>query len=403
MGWSFPEKRGQMTSAQSGNHPSTDAVCVVVGTRPGIIKMSPLVRELQERNCSFFVIHTGQHYSYFMDQQFFEDLELPQPEHHLDSAEEGSLHGEQTAVMLTGIEKVLVRERPRVVVVGGDANTNLAGALAARKLGIEVGHVEAGLRSFDWRMPEEHNRVMIDHISEHLFAPTKRACENLQKDWVRGKIYLTGNTIVEALRYHAVMASTRSDVLATYGIARKGYFLLTLHRAENVDSASRLALLLSAVEAIIKQHDVPVVFPCHPRTRKRLREFGLEDRAVSLTELHLIEPMGYLDFLKMEANAALVLTDSGGIQEESCILKVPCVTLRETTERQETVEVGSNIVAGLEPESTLHATTQMLRARREWPNPFGDGKAAKRIVDVLMGAEPEPLTSQDHREGQSSQ
>ena len=365
-----------------------DATCVVVGTRPGIIKMSPIIRELELRKLPFFVLHSGQHYSYEMDRVFFESLGLQEPKHQLPPCREGSLHGEQTAAMLTGIERVLAEEKPKIVLVCGDANTNLSGALAGRKLHIPVGHVEAGLRSFDWRMPEEHNRVIIDHISEYLFAPTERACENLRRDWVRGHIYLTYNTIVDAIRQHLEVARRTSSALTRLHLESGTYILMTLHREENVDDPGRLAKVLEGVAAVIQRHGYDIVWLCHPRTTQRLTNFGLQDRATAIQGLRIERSVGYLDFLVLQANAALVLTDSGGLQEESCALQIPCVTLRETTERPETVEVEANMLAGLETDAILAAVGRMLNRSRQWENPYGDGKAASRIVDAIVHDSP---------------
>ncbi len=363
----------------------SDSVCVIVGTRPGIIKMSPIIKELSWRQVPSFTLHTGQHYSYEMDKKFFEDLGLPKPLYHLPQCKPGSLHGEQTANMLSGIESVLIEAKPRLVLVCGDANTNLAGALAARKLQIEVGHVESGLRSNDWRMPEEHNRVIIDHISDYLFAPTPRARQNLADDNVKGKIYLTGNTIVDALIQHVEIAENKSAIMKTLSLPKNGYILTTIHREENVDHIDTLTEIIKGLELIGGNLDFPIVLPVHPRTKKRFSDFNQWSKLAGIQNLTIIDPVGYLDFLILLRNAALVLTDSGGIQEESCILHTPCVTLRENTERQETVYVKSNTIAGTKPERILNAVERSLEKEADWPNPFGDGRAAKRIIDVSVG------------------
>ncbi|KXA91409.1 UDP-N-acetylglucosamine 2-epimerase [candidate division MSBL1 archaeon SCGC-AAA259A05] len=360
-----------------------DKISVLVGTRPSIVKMGPIIKELEKKDINSFVIHAGQHYSYNMDREFFEDLDLKEPEYLVESTKECEYHGEQTAEMLKGIEKVLLNEKPKVILVCGDANFNLAGALAGRKLRIKVGHVEAGLRSNDWRMPEEHNRVMIDHISDYLFAPTEEAKENALKDNVKGEVFVTGNTIVDAVNQNLKIAEEKSQILEKLGLTEESYFVITAHREENVDSKRNLSKLIETIEKIGENHQSSkIVYPVHPRTRKRLKEFELADRAESIDKLNLMEPLGYLDFLKLLKNARLVLTDSGGIQEESCIMQVPCVTLRENTERPETVEVGSNIVAGLEPSEVLKATEEMLSRERNWKNPFGEGTAAENIVKI---------------------
>lgn len=368
---------------------SINSVCIVVGTRPGIIKMSPLIRECELRGVDHFVIHTGQHYSPEMDNVFFQDLGLEIPKHHLKNIKDSTTHGAQTAMMLMGVEKALIREEPKVVLVCGDANTNLAAALAARKLRCVVGHVESGLRSNDWRMPEEHNRVMMDHIAELLFAPTKETAENLQKDNVRGKIVVTGNTIVDAVMQHIAIAREKSTVVKDLGLRKDDYFLMTAHREENVDSRETLSDLIECAKSVIGACQKEIIFPLHPRTRKRLSEFGLTEQFEEVKGLRVIEPAGYLDLLNIMEQSLLVLTDSGGLQEEACILKVPCVTLRENTERPETTRVGANVIAGTKPVEVVAAVHKMLQVPRQWPNPLGDGKAAMRIIDevekVLQG------------------
>lgn len=361
-------------------------VGVIMGTRPGIIKMSPVVRALEQHQIPFFIIHTGQHYSFEMDATFFQDLGLPEPLHHLDSVRHSKTHAGQTAEMLRGVESALLIEKPRVLLVGGDANTNLAGALAARKLQIAVAHMEAGLRSGDWRMPEEHNRVMIDHISEWLFAPTEQARRNMVEDNVRGNILVVGNTIVDAVRQNLEIARKRTSMLSQLDVQSHRFFLLTAHREENVDRAEILESLLRSAEQISSRHpDWPILFPVHPRTAERLREFGLDGLARSVSTLRLVGPMGYLDFLFLLSECRLVMTDSGGIQEEACILQRPCVTLRDNTERPETVEVGANEIAGMEPQNVVRAVEKMLVVPPAWSNPFGDGHAADRIAETLGG------------------
>lgn len=364
----------------------TNKIGVVVGTRPGIIKFSPVIRELCNRNADFFIIHTGQHYSHNMDGKFFEDLQLPEPKYINKIVREYKTHGGQTAEMIKGVEEACIREKPRVVIVGGDANTNLAGALAARKLvSIKVAHLEAGLRSNDWRMPEEHNRVIIDHISDILFAPTETAVQNLREDKVKGQIYLTGNTIVDAVQQNLEIAKSKSCIVSDIGLSSMDYFVLTLHREENVDSKENLRNILDGIRLVYEKFKKTIVFPVHPRTRERIKFFFHEGYLNTITGLKCIDPIGYLDFLLLLAEAALVMTDSGGIQEESCILHVPCVTLRENTERPETLDVGSNIVVGTEPENIVKAAEQMLNLKdRNWPNPYGNGTAAQKIVDILM-------------------
>jgi UDP-N-acetylglucosamine 2-epimerase (non-hydrolysing) len=347
------------------SHPT---VAVVLGTRPGIVKLAPVLRRLTDVGIPHFAIHSGQHYSQNMDRVFFEDLDLPAPEHRVGQQRPGVRQGEQTAEMLTGIEQILVRERPRVVLVGGDANTNLAGSLAARKLGLVVGHVEAGLRSRDWRMPEEHNRVMIDHISDVLFASSERAKSTAQAEGVRGRVVVTGSTIGEALR-HCLGSAGGTGNSAAVGDG-PGYVLATLHRQENVDDPAVLRELCTALCAVPGRLGMPVWWPLHPRARARLIEFGLLDTLTATDGLVLAEPAGYGEFTRLLSGAALMITDSGGVQQEACILRVPCVTARPSTEWVETVEVGANWVAGTQARQVIEASVAMAGRERDWPDPF---------------------------------
>jgi UDP-N-acetylglucosamine 2-epimerase (non-hydrolysing) len=359
-----------------------DVICIIVGTRPGIIKFSPIIREIEKRNKPFFIIHTGQHYSYNMDRLFFDELDLPHPKHRVPSVSQAKYHGAQTAKMLGGIEKALLKEKPKFVLVGGDANTNLAGALAARKLHIHLGHIEAGLRSDDWRMPEEHNRVMIDHISNLLFAPTEKSKKNLTRENVKGSIFITGNTIVDAIRQNVVIAKVKSKIKERLDLKNKDYLLLTLHREENIDFKENLVDILKAAKLVTETLGLEAVFPIHPRTKKRIRYFELGPLLKDIKKLRTIDPTGYLDFLTLLESCRLVLTDSGGVQEESCILRTPCVTLRENTERPETVTVGGNVVAGTKPATIMNKVRAIAHVQRTWKNPFGED-ASRKIVDIV--------------------
>ncbi|MDD5704107.1 MAG: UDP-N-acetylglucosamine 2-epimerase (non-hydrolyzing) [Dehalococcoidales bacterium] len=354
-------------------------IAVVLGTRPEIIKMAPVIRELEQRNADFLIIHTGQHYSYELDKIFFEQMNLPQARYNLEVGS-GS-HAGQTARILTGIEKVLLDEKPDIVLLEGDTNSILAGALAAAKLHIKVGHVEAGLRSYDRQMPEEINRILTDHCSDYLFAPTGKARANLLGEGIpEDKIFITGNTIVDAVYQNREIAKNSSNVLDTLKLKPKEYFLVTLHRQENVDDRGRFASMLESLDRVTDKFKQPVIYPVHPRSRKQMSEFGLATGRV-----RLIDPVDYLGFLQLEANAGLILTDSGGVQEEACILHVPCVTLRDNTERPETVEAGSNILAGADPHKILECAELMLSCPDNWENPFGDGRAGERIIDIVGG------------------
>lgn len=338
--------------------------------------MSPVIRYCQEAGLDHYVIHTGQHYSYDMDGIFYEELELPPPEFNLKVGSGG--HGEQTGKMLAAIETLLRREGADMVLVQGDTNTVLAGALAAAKLNIPVGHVEAGLRSFDRTMPEEVNRVVADHISTLFFAPTQRSAQNLRAEGLVDNVHVTGNTIVDAVRQNLDIARRKADPLRPLGLCKGKYILSTLHRAENVDQKERLARILAGIEQAHQALGLEVVLPLHPRTRKSIAAFDL---AVP-PGLHIIEPTGFLDFLRLEGEAALLITDSGGVQEESCILGVPCVTVRDNTERPETVECGSNALAGSDPERIRLEAERMARAPRDWSCPLGDGHSGRTIVQL---------------------
>jgi UDP-N-acetylglucosamine 2-epimerase (non-hydrolysing) len=350
---------------------------IILGTRPEIIKMSPVIRKCEQEGLDFFILHTGQHYSYNMDRIFFEKLHLPEP---LFNLEIGSgTHGEQTGRMIIEIEKILAKEAPDVVLVQGDTNTVLAGAIAASKMNIKIGHVEAGLRSYDRNMPEEINRRLTDHCSDYLFAPTEKSKEILVNEGISlDKIFITGNTIVDAVYQNLEIAKNSGNILDNWGLEEKKYFLVTAHRQENVDDLRKMKGILNGLRHVKDKFNLPIVFPVHPRTKKRMEEFNL-----NLDFLNLIEPLDFLDFLNLENKAKLILTDSGGVQEESCILGVPCVALRENTERPETIEVGSNILAGTDDIRIIICVEQMLNKRTKWANPFGDGKAADRIIERL--------------------
>ncbi|MGB7532382.1 MAG: UDP-N-acetylglucosamine 2-epimerase (non-hydrolyzing) [Halobacteriota archaeon] len=352
-------------------------ICIILGTRPEIIKMSPVIRACEKQGLDYFILHTGQHYSYTMDRVFFEQLELPEAKYNLDVG--SGKHGEQTGKILSGVEPVLQKERPDVVLVEGDTNTVLAGALAATKLHIDVGHVEAGLRSYDRRMPEEINRVLTDHCSDYLFAPTETARRILLGEGIPDtKIFVTGNTIVDAVFQNLEIAKDRNNALNDLHLEPKNYFLVTAHRQENVDVKERFKGIISGLELVSDEFGLPVIYPIHPRARKMMNHFGLKANGIEF-----IEPVDYLSFLQLESKAKLVLTDSGGVQEETCILEVPCVTLRDNTERPETLEVGSNMLVGTEPEKIFEGVKLMLERENNWENPFGDGKAGKRIVEIL--------------------
>ena len=356
-------------------------IMIVAGTRPEIIKMAPVVRALQKSKIPITFVNCGQHYDYNMSHQFIEDLELPPPDYTFKIKSYSA--GVQTARIMVHMDEVLKKTKPALVLVEGDTNGVLAAALAANKRRIPSGHVEAGLRSFDLRMPEEHNRRLTDHISEYLFAPTARAEANMKKESVWGKIYVTGNTIIDAVLQHLSIAEKKSEILKK--IRFKEFALTTTHRAENVDN---LLVLKSFTEAFVES-PVPVVFPMHPRTKKRLRQSRLYSQIKENGNVQVLPPVGYLDFLLLMQKCRLIITDSGGIQEEATApsIRKPLLVIRLSTERPEAVETGFAKVVGTEKQKILAGIESALTKRSELPaaSPFGDGSAAEKIVDVIKG------------------
>ena len=354
---------------------------LVLGTRPEIIKCSPIIRKCERLSLDYSILHTGQHYSYDMDKVFFENLELQDPKYKLDTG--SGCHGAQTGKMLIGIEKVLKKEKPDVVLVQGDTNTALAGALAAAKLHIKVGHVEAGLRSFDQTMPEEVNRVLVDHCSDYLFAPTELSKRNLLNEGIPEKrVHVVGNTIVDVITQNLNVSKYKINVLKELNLTPDNYFLVTIHRQENVDNGKKFKDVIDGLTKVSDEFGLPLIYPIHPRSKKQMEKFNLKQKTI-----RFIDPIDFLSFLQLESNAKLVLTDSGGVQEETCILGVACVTLRDNTERQETLEVGCNILAGTNPDKILECTKIMVTTKKGWKNPFGDGNSGKKIVEKLLGSQ----------------
>jgi UDP-N-acetylglucosamine 2-epimerase (non-hydrolysing) len=365
-------------------------LAIVVGTRPEIIKLAPVIRACLARDVPFVVLHTGQHYSFELDGVFFEQLELPRPTHNLNVGS-GS-HGFQISAIISRIESVLDAERPDEVLVEGDTNSVLAAGLTANKLGLRVGHVEAGLRSYDRSMPEEINRILVDHLAEDLFAPTKHARDILLGEGIEAeRVHVTGNTAVDEVLHQRGRVDPE-PVLAMFDVHPSQYALATAHRAENVSDPERLRGIFEGFARVASALDVPVLVALHPRTSQRLSELGI---AVA-PSVSLLPPLGYHEFLALHARAGLMLTDSGGLQEEACTLGVPCVTLRDNTERPESIEVGANRLVGADPDRILEGATAMHRVPRTWVNPFGDGHAGERIVDLILardGAEERPKHS----------
>lgn len=353
---------------------------VVVGTRPEIIKMAPIVRALKIANVPFLLVHCGQHYDYNMSQQFIEDLELQAPDFSFKIR--ASSPGEQTARIILHMDKLLKQTSPCIVLVEGDTNTVLAAALAANKRDVSVGHVEAGLRSYDLRMPEEHNRRLTDHLSDFLFAPTARSETNLKKENVWGKIYVTGNTVIDAVGQHLPIAERKSDIIER--IRFEKFILATAHRAENVDDLN----VLNSFMGVLEESPLPVVYSMHPRTRKRLRQHRLMSRIESCENVQVLPPLGYLDFLVLMRKCELILTDSGGIQEEATApsIRKPVLVLRLSTERPEAVESGFAKVVGTDKNKALAAISEALKHREELPrkSPYGEGNAGKKIVKIVQ-------------------
>lgn len=354
-------------------------LALVVGTRPEIIKMAPVIRACQARGLDFFVLHTGQHYDYALDEKIFEDLGLAQPKYNLHVG--GKPYGIQMSLMIGRIKSILTEEKTQTVLVEGDTNSVLAAALAANSAGIKIAHIEAGLRSHDLTMPEEINRVLVDNISDFLFAPTAESAKNLKTEGFVQGVHVTGNTITDAVLQNKTIADEKSKILENLGLKGSDYFLLTAHRSENVDVLHKLKNLILGVERL-KEFKIPVLFPIHPRTKNNLVKFNLE----LPSHVMPIEPQGYLDFLQLETQAKLIITDSGGIQEEASILRVPCVTIRENTERPETLKAGTNVLAGTDPAAIFDCTKMMLEKKIQWAELYGDGNAATKIIEILSAA-----------------
>ena len=358
-------------------------ILCVCGARPNFMKIAPVVDALRRvEGVALVIVHTGQHYDERMSGRFFGELNIPQPDVNL---EVGSCsHAVQTAEIMKRFEPVCLEHKPDWVVVVGDVNSTIAAALVAVKLGIKVAHVEAGLRSFDRTMPEEINRILTDSISDLLFVTEPAGVENLKREGVDDeRIHLVGNVMIDTLRRNKDRADA-STILSSLGVEPENYALTTLHRPANVDNAERFSSILRALKEISK--DMPIVFPIHPRSRKSIETMRLGEQVASIENLRMIEPLGYLDFLKLMSNAAVVLTDSGGIQEETTILGVPCLTLRDNTERPITIQQGTNRLTGSATDAILSAYRAVRDTRPKGTIPdLWDGHAAERIVDILTG------------------
>jgi UDP-N-acetylglucosamine 2-epimerase (non-hydrolysing) len=353
---------------------------IVVGTRPEIIKMSPIIREcISDKDIEYSIIHTGQHYSFKMDSIFFQELEIPEPENNI-SVGSGS-HASQTAKMLIGLEEAMLREDPDVVLVQGDTNSVLGASLICAKMHIPLGHVEAGLRSFDKRMPEEINRMVAGVCSDIHFAPTETAAINLFHSGVpRERVYVTGNTVVDACIQNSKIAEKHSSGFRARG--KRNYILMTLHRPENVDVKQRFKDIIESVTSL----GMEVIYPIHPRSKKMLNRFKIKSQ-----DIDICDPMGYLEFLYTLSNARFAISDSGGVVEEAISMSVPCLSPRDDTDRPEAVENGGCILVGAEKSlitkygKLLSKDTELFRSMKSAKNPYGDGRAGKKIISILKG------------------
>lgn len=354
----------------------------IVGARPQFIKIAPFLRAIQTFNSentankiAHTLVHTGQHYDYQMSQVFFDDLGLGSPDYHLGVGS-GS-HGFQTGEMLKKIEDVIIKEKPNFVIVYGDTNSTLAGALAAAKLHIPVAHVEAGLRSFNRLMPEEINRVLADHVSDILFCPTQTAVDNLCKEGITKGVYIVGDIMYDAAVQYLVLAEKKSTILQDLSLEKGSFVLATVHRAENTDNIERLKNIFIGLESIV-ENKLPVILPLHPRTRKQL-----DSASIKNTRVKIINPVSYLDMLILEKNARVILTDSGGVQKEAYFFRVPCVTLRDETEWVETVESGWNTLVGSDPKKIYNTVFNNSKPGKNI-SLYGDGNTSKKILELLM-------------------
>jgi UDP-N-acetylglucosamine 2-epimerase (non-hydrolysing) len=358
----------------------------VVGARPNFMKIAPICEELKGTGISHTLVHTGQHYDYRMSKLFFEDLGLPKPD--IDLGVGSGTHAHQTADVMMGLEPVLEREQPSLVIVVGDINSTMAAAVTAVKLGIPVAHVEAGLRSFDRSMPEEINRILTDAVSSFHFTTEESANDNLRKEGIpEENIFFVGNTMIDTLFRHADRASA-SPILQDLGMKPGEYGIVTLHRPANVDSNKNLRGILEALNEIA--NDLPIIFPVHPRTKKQIAGFGLDDLVAEKGTdvrrgVYMIEPLGYCDFLRLMKEARIVFTDSGGIQEETTVLGIHCLTLRENTERPVTITSGTNVLVGADKGRIISETRKRLNgfSPAHVRPPLWDGHAAERIVNVI--------------------
>ena len=357
-------------------------IACVVGARPNFMKIAPILEAMKPYpKLQPLLVHTGQHYDYEMSGVFFEDLNIPEPDVYLGVGS-GS-HAVQTAKIMIEFEKVVLEHKPDMVLVVGDVNSTLACAIVAAKLHISVAHVEAGIRSFDRAMPEEINRILTDAVSDYLLPPSKHGCENLRREGIpEEKIFFVGDVMIDTLLKHKDKAAA-TPILNELGLQKGNYVLMTMHRPHNVDFRENLINILSAVQAI--QNKIRIVFPMHPRTRNSIKEFKLSDKMFNMKNLMITEPVGYLRFLNLMMHAKFVITDSGGIQEETTVLNIPCLTLRENTERPETIDEGTNILVGNNTQRIIEESFKILEGQGKtgsYPD-LWDGRASERIVETL--------------------
>jgi UDP-N-acetylglucosamine 2-epimerase len=348
-------------------------IVTIVGARPQFIKCALLSKQLRKKHDEI-IVHTGQHYDYGMSEVFFKELSIPIPDYNLQIG--SSSQGKQTGDMLSAIEQVLIRETPELVLVYGDTNSTLAGALAASKLNIKLAHVEAGLRSFDRRMPEEINRVVTDDVSDLLFTPTKVAAENLEKEGITKGVHIVGDVMVDSLLANIEVAKKNSTIVSDLGLQPGNYLVATIHRQSNTDNIINLRKIMMALEKT-KQ---TIVFPIHPRTKKSLVDHGMWGKLSY--NIIIVEPLGYLDMLNLMSSAKKIVTDSGGIQKEAYILRIPCITVRDTTEWVETLEDGWNILVGTNPEK-IAREIRLFEPTSPHSNRYGSGNTCKKITEIL--------------------
>jgi len=359
-------------------------IMTILGIRPDFIRMSEIIRKLDNASTVKHILaHSGQHYSYTMDEIFFKEMNIRNPDHNFRIG--SGTHGEQTGKLLIQAEKAVLSEKPDLCLFLGDANPTLA-AIAAAKVNVKVAHIEGGMRSFDWRMPEEKNRTIVDHISDYVYVYTHRYKEHLLLEGIpEYKVFVVGNPIVDIVNLFKDRSEKESDILERKGLSKGQYVLVTLHREENVDNPSVLSGLMSALDLVAQRLQLPVYYPTSYRTQNRLREFGVTVPKTIIQD----DPLGFIDFLRAEQNAALIISDSGTVQEEANILRVPCVVARLSTERPETIESGGCILAGTNPEDILTASETLVGVERTWQHILGDGHSSERIVNHLIALEDE--------------